>query len=171
MWHNYFFVTTSYTLLHFLHVQPADTIATSAISWNWACESLTSSCIVLSNLFIWLPYYNQAEAKGTLWLRFQTRETNRKKVSRPPSHPACPNMTVRLWPWPPWFTAEGGRQNHELESVVSWWRQWASGWLWALVIDRVIWKKCSNIIIFPLREDSNCAIDLQVYSRALEKTE
>lgn len=52
----------------------------TAISWDWApvIESLTSSCIVLSNLFIWLPYYNQAEAKGTLWLRFQTRETNKK---------------------------------------------------------------------------------------------
>ena len=167
MWHNYFFVTTSYTLLHFL--QPAVTMAT-AISWShWACESLTSSCIVLSNLFIWLPYYNQAEAKGTLWLRFQTRETNRKKSESSPV-PPCPSdhdrptMTITTM-----VVAEGGRQNHELESVVSWWRQWASGWLWALVIDRVIWKKCSNIIIFPLREDSNCAIDLQVYSRALEK--
>ena len=83
LWHNYFFVTTSYTLLHFIHVvsvQPAiDTLKTSAISWNCATvESFTSSCIVLSNLFIWLPYYNQAEAKRTLWLRFQTRETNKK---------------------------------------------------------------------------------------------
>ena len=95
MWHNYFFVTTSYTLLHFLHVQPADTIATSAISWNGACDSLTSSCIVLSNLFIWLPYYNQAEAKGTLWLRFQTRETNRKKSESSPV-PPCPSDQDRL---------------------------------------------------------------------------